>query len=92
MVVNVTQPRSPAELPSLLTAEIERLDVTDFSQSAAQYIKELLGRAGTLREKLTEDEEQTKKLSGVVEVANGELPACLFERARNLLLARLADD
>lgn len=89
--VNITPPRRHTESQSDLAKEIQRLSPADFAPGASRYIAELLGRAGHLREKVSEDEGHTQKLLGVIEVADGVLPDSLFERARNLLLARLGD-
>jgi exonuclease SbcD len=84
--VNVTAPGSRGTLPNLLESEIARLDFADLGMSAAKYSNDLLDRAGGLRAELGDDH------PAVMTASKNELPPGLLERARNLLLARLAED
>jgi DNA repair protein SbcD/Mre11 len=86
VAVNLAPPRSRGALPGLLTSSIEQLDPSELGPSTKKYCRELLDRASGLRESLGPDH------PAVAAAANDELPPALLERARNLLLARLAQD
>ena len=84
--VTVKPPAAAHALPTTLILEIERLDHAGLGASAASYSKELLDRLSELRNVLGDEH------PAVATAARGELPPALFERARNLLLARLRED
>jgi len=84
--VRLTPPKSRDALPGLLASEIERLDAADLAPSTKKYCRELLDRASGLRDSLGADN------LAVAAASNDELPPGLLERARNLLLAHLAQD
>jgi exonuclease SbcD len=86
VAVNLAPPRSRGAMPGLLTSLIQRLDTSDLGPSTKKYSRELLDRASGLREALGPDH------PAVAAASNEELPPGLLERARNLLLARLAQD
>jgi DNA repair protein SbcD/Mre11 len=83
--VAVAAPRVRGVLPGMLAAEIERMDFSDIGATAAKYSKDLLDRVSGLRDQLGEAH------AAVAVAADGALPPELLERARALLLARLAE-
>jgi DNA repair protein SbcD/Mre11 len=86
VAVNLAPPRSRGDLPDLLASTIGRLDAADLGPSTKRYCLDLLDRASGLRDSLGPDN------LAVLAATNDELPPDLLERARNLLLARLAQD
>ncbi len=86
IAISVTPPRARRPLPGLLASEIENLPLTGFGADAAKYSKDLLDRGSGLREALGGQH------PAVATAATGEIPPDVLERARNLLLARLAED
>jgi exonuclease SbcD len=86
VAVKLTPPRSPGALPGLLASEIERLDAADLGPGARKYCRDLLDRASGLRASLGPEH------LAVAAADKDELPPDLLERARNLLLARLAQE
>ncbi len=67
-----------------LVRSIEGVDAQGLAGSLRGYAAEMLGKAAGLREALGEDHP-------AVRLAAGEAPEALLERARELLLARLAE-
>jgi exonuclease SbcD len=86
VAVNLAPPRSRGALPDILASAIGRLDAADLGPSTKKYCRDLLDRASGVRDSLNPDN------LAVLAAANEELPPELLERARNLLLARLAQD
>jgi hypothetical protein len=70
-----------------LVAEIKRLDTADLAQEAAQYAKDLLNRLPGLRDELRDLDRNHPALKADEE----KLPPELLQRARDLLLSRLAE-
>jgi DNA repair protein SbcD/Mre11 len=85
VTVNVRPLPSLGVGPSRLAPEIDRVLPADLLPNAAKYCRDLLDRAGGLRDALGDDHP-------AVAAARDELPPALVERARNLLLARLAEE
>jgi exonuclease SbcD len=81
--VRTTEPKTTSEPPSLLVEKIDALDPIALQPAIADYAKRMLDRAG-LREALSDHP--------AVWAAGGKLPPDLLERARALLLLRLAED
>jgi DNA repair exonuclease SbcCD nuclease subunit len=85
VAVNVTPPGDRDEIPSWLAPEIARLTADELAAEAATYCRRLLDHAGPLRDALGPDHP-------AVAAARDELTTELVERARNLLLARYAEN
>lgn len=90
--VRTTQTRQTGEPPSLLVEKIdllvEKIDALDpaaLRASVTEYGKSMLDRASGLRDALGD-------LHPAVLVAAGDLPPDLLERARALLMLRLAEE
>jgi exonuclease SbcD len=77
--------RTRADALGRLVRAIEAADPARFADAAKSYSAALLDRARGLRETLGPDH-------AAVQAARGALPAELLERAKDLLLARLAED
>ena len=81
--VRTTEPKTTGEPPGLLVEKIDALDPAELQPAIADYAKRMLDRAG-LREALGDHP--------AVQAARAELAPDQLERARALLLLRLAEE
>jgi exonuclease SbcD len=84
--VAVTPQNEPAATSEPLAREIQRLDHADLAQEATLYVKDLLNRLPGLRDELRALDPKHP----LIDTDDGDLPQELLDRARDLLLARLA--
>jgi predicted phosphodiesterase len=89
VAISVTAPKARNDSLDLLSSEIASLDVADLGAPTARYAKELLDRLPGLRDEIRQLDDQHPVLLAESDAAP---PPALLERARNLLLARLADN
>jgi exonuclease SbcD len=89
VVVNVTPPKTEDASLGLLEAEIESLKAENLDGIVAKYTKDLLARLPGLRDELSALDPNHPVVAAE---KDGPPPSALFERARNLLRARLAED
>jgi hypothetical protein len=84
--LRATPREARAALPGHLAAHFAALTVEDLAPAAGQYVRSLLDKFGGLREDLG------LLRHPVAGIADDALPPDLLERARSLLLARLAQE